>query len=359
MMSISPSCKCCRRWNRVGTNLIKLLLKGMDDDDDDDGEDCGVAGCTNSNSNSTADGSSRHSVMFPSLLPLICCNTAENIQHERKSSIPIQLRLAIMRTIRTTSHHGNTTTNKSAEDFLSVQASPANFKLLTYFPPLSWDDETSSKSSTNAAANATTNSKISDFMQYVVEDLFIDNKEGNFLVHDRSNFVTTLLGNIDREESNEMEFSFRYGKNTTYRSFGVENRSTTAGPSTCVVDFSLLVETEERNPIEISPSDDAHEAFRNLVSSQVKSSSKRLDLILKAHVRILTAGQVSAQRTLSSHAPYPEQSTKRKCSRDDYDGQDTKLRKLETDVIRTSKSFRQACAQIYFVTFLTSAFIIS
>jgi hypothetical protein len=313
--------------------LLKLLLEGVDDADDD----CG-GGCTDIN---IKDGStsSGNSMMFPSLLPALCCNTTSTIQ-ERKSSIPIQIRLTL-RTNSANSHHG-----KNAN---------VNAKLLTYFPPLSWEDETISSSSTTTEPTATNNtittaSTISDFMQYVVEDLFIGNEEANFLVHEQSNFVSMLVGRSDHEETatTTMDISFRYGTKRISRLSRGEKRDNCTGQtaSTCVVDFSLLGETEE-----LSPSDNAYETFRTLLT-RGNSSSKRLDLVLKAHVKISTSEPLQAtiqETSRLSHVPAPAQSTKRKSSSDDKnDGLDAKRGKLNSGVIRISKSFHMVCTESAF-----------
>lgn len=321
--------------------MLKLLLEGVDDED----EDCG-GGCTNTN---IKDGSTiGGNMMFPSLLPALCCNTTSTIQ-ERKSSIPIQIRLTLL-TNSANSHHGKNVN--------------VNAKLLTYFPPLSWEDETTSSSSTTTAPTATTTittaSTISDFMQYVVEDLFIGNKEANFLVHEQSNFVSMLVGRSDHEETattTTMDISFRYGTKRISRLSQGEKRDNCTGQtaSTCVVDFSLLGEIEE-----LSPSDNAYKTFRTLLT-RGNSSSKRLDLVLKAHVKISTSEPLPAtiqETSRLSHVLAPAQSTKRKSSSDDKnDGLDAKRSKLNSGVIRISKSFHIWFAQQRHSSSLTTPFL--
>ncbi len=350
-MSI-PTCKCCRRWKKVVTNL----LEGVDDDDDENEDYGGGVGCTDTD-NTTG-------------LPLSCCNNATNIQRERKISIPIQLWLVIVPT-RTNPHHGKitnvatTTTTTSAQDFLSYEASAMTAKHLIYFPPLSSEDETTTSSSTTTAAAANTAaSTISNFMQNVVEDLFIGNKESNFLVHDKSYFLNMLLKSIDHEGSTTPDISFSYGRNTTYRLSGEEegrlHRTVGQSSSPCVVEFTLLHKSKEGHSGEIiDPCENAHETFCKLLSTQGNSSSKTMvDLILKAHVKISIARPLTTQKTESSSSPLPaNNSTKRKQSREYDDGQNTKRRILNTEVIWTSKSSRLVCVQKYSLSFLTSVFI--
>jgi hypothetical protein len=160
-------------------------------------------------------------------------------------------------------------------------------------------------------------------MQYVVEDLFIGNKEANFLVHEQSNFVSMLVGRSDHEETatTTMDISFRYGTKRISRLSRGEKRDNCTGQtaSTCGVDFSLLLgETEE-----LSPSDNAYNTFRTLLT-RGNSSSKRLDLVLKAHVKISTSEPLPAttqETSRLSHALAPAQSTKRKSSSDDKNAQ--------------------------------------
>jgi hypothetical protein len=329
-MSI-PTCKCCRRWKKVVTNL----LEGCDDDDEN--EDCrGGGGCTDTDK-------------------IMDCTT--NIQRERKISIPIQLRLAIVRTI-TNPHLGKTTTvatttaTTSAQDILSYEASPMNSKHLIYFPPLSLEDETTASSSTTAAdaAAITATFTISNFIQYVVDDLLIGNKEANFWVHDQSYFINMLLGSIYHEGRTTPDISFRHERNTTYRLSGGEEgcRHHTRGQSSspCVVEFTLLDPSEEGHVGGIQPWMNAHETFCYLLSTQGNSSSKTMvDLILKAHVMISTTKPLTTQKSQSSSVPVlaNDSSTKRKPISDYCDGINTKRRKWNTEVIWTSKYSRQVC----------------
>jgi hypothetical protein len=328
------------------------LLDGFDDDDEN--EDCrGGGGCTDADNNTGC-----------------YCNNTANVQRERKISIPIQLWLAIVPT-RTNPYLGEittvatTTTTALAQDFLSYEASAMNSMHLIYFPLLSSEDETTASSSTTTAAANTADSTISNFMQNVVEDLFIGNKEANFLVHDKSYFLNMLLKSIDHEGSTTPDISFSYGRNTTYRLSGEEegrlHRTVGQSSSPCVVEFTLLHKSKEcYSGGIIDPCENAYETFCKLLSTQGNSSSKAMvDLILKAHVKISIARPLTTQKTESSSSPLPanNSSTKRKQSREYDDGQNTKRRILNTEVIWTSKSSRLVCVQKHSLSFLTSVFI--
>ena len=311
-----PTCKCCRRWKKVVTHL----LEGEGADHDDEKEDRrGGGGCTDTDN--TTDCTS-------------CCNDTTNSPRERKMSIPIQLRLAIVRTIMNP-HLGKTTT--VAQDFSSNEASPMNANLLTYFPPLSLEDETT-------ATATTATSTISNFIQYVVEDLFVGNKEAHFWVHDRSYFVNMLLGSIDHEGRTSPDISFRYGRNTTYRLSGGEeegchHRTVGHSSSPCVVEFTLLDPSEEGYNVGMHPWMNAHETFCKLLSTQGNSSSKtKVDLILKAHVMISTTKPLTTQKSQSSSVPVPSNNSSTTRISDYGDGlNNTKRRKLNTEVSWTSK----------------------
>jgi hypothetical protein len=196
-----------------------------------------------------------------------------------------------------------------------------------------------------------------------VEDLFIGNKEAHFLVHDKSYFPNMLLKSIDHEGSTAPDICFRYGRNTTYRLSGEEegrlHRTVGRSSSPCVVEFSLLDKGHGGETID--PCENAFETFCKLLSTQGNSSSKTtVDLILKAHVKISIARPLTTQKTESSSSPLPanNSSTKRKQSREYDDGQNTKRRILNTEVIWTSKSSRQVCVQNYSLSFLTSVVIL-
>jgi hypothetical protein len=215
--------------------------------------------------------------------------------------------------------------------------------LLTHFPPLrSCEDDTSSSFSSNTVAT------ISEFMQYVVEDLFIGNREAHFLVHGSSHFVSMLLGDSNKEGRDSTPVMvFRYGgkkKNKISGEGGYNNCTSGQTTSICTVQFSLLDETEG-NAVIISPLDDAYETFSNLILAQ---SKKKLNLMLKAHVRIssseplpppTTTTKTTTEETSQSNVLVPAHNRKRKSISFADDEQIPKRGKSITEFIRISESF--------------------
>ena len=198
--------------------------------------------------------------------------------------VPIRVRLAIVRT--NSLHRPAAAAHIAAEGFLSYDASRADRKLETYCPPLS--------SSANSG-NATT---IADLTQYIVEDLFINNKEIHFLGHhDPSKFLSILLDSSDQEGRSLFpdDVEFNYGIQQTNKTILGQAQAASSKKS-CIILFSLMEETEGY-PIDISPSIYAHDMLRNLLLSQQQSSSstngKKLDLLLKAHIIMCPSSQTT------------------------------------------------------------------
>lgn len=301
-MPTSTDCKCCRRWKNFGAVLHRLVLDGSVDDDCGR---CALAHTANKEGDS-ADEDIENSILT-SPVPIHC-----NKVTQRRTPIPIQLRLAVVRNSRRVD---------ASADFLSDEARLLDTQILTYFPPLSDESETLSSTATVAT--------ISDFIQYVVEDLFIENRESQFLAHDPTKFATMLVGGSSQKR-NISAITFHYGgkKNNT-----ISGENEGSGKSVCMVTFSLM-EVTEGFAAELSPSIDAYEMFRKLIS-QVTSGSKRLDLILKARVRISSSS--SPPNTKETQSRKGPAQIKRKL-RTDEDEEGVKRSKLKTEVIRTSKS---------------------
>ena len=237
--------------------------------------------------------------------------------------------------------------------------------LLTHFPPLrSCEDDTSSSLSLSSFNTVAT---ISEFMQFVVEDLFIGNREAHFLVHGSSQFVSMLLGDskLEGRDTTTPPMVFRYGgkkKNKISGEGDYNNRTAGQTTSICTVAFSLLDETEG-NAVIISPLDDAYNTFINLILAQ---SKKKLDLILKAHVQISSSEPLppppttttTQETSLSSNVPVPVHNRKRKSITFADDEQIPKRGKSNTESIRISESFNlfgKTCS----LYFLTSLIIVS
>lgn len=181
-------------------------------------------------------------------------------QQQMPTPIPIRVRLANVQT--------NYPWGAPPNGFLSHDVTPIDSKLETYVPPLS------------SSASTTTDATIADLTRYIVEDLFIKNKEAHF-VDDlvQSTFMKILLGGEEGDLSN-MQFNY-----------GCKIKSSKSGESesACdVINFSLLIEQAEGYYVELSPYINAYKILNDF-----RVSSKKVDLIMKAHVMLCPSQQTA------------------------------------------------------------------
>ena len=210
-----------------------------------------------------------------------------------------------------------------------------NRSLDTYFPPLlhttttsNGSDDNVSNASLTAVLPITDSSSmtVSDFTQYIVEEIYINNGEGHFIESNQRQrrrcndqelelkFVNMMLQRLKCNGTSNTLIpgitTFRYGgrdtrkiildkdshddQNGTSHVFTKEDEGDTT--ANCLIDFSLIEEQTEGYAMTISPTVNADKMFRTLLccsshhQSHKPSSSndnvKRLDLILNAKVMI-------------------------------------------------------------------------
>jgi hypothetical protein len=253
---------------------------------------------------------------LPSLPSLVSLPSLSTRKQPLRTPIPIRVRLAIL---RTNSFHPEADEQTAADEFPSFEASPLENKIETYCPPLSFSDGGTASSTASDDGTIT----IADLTQYIVEELFIQNKEAHFLGHhdesDESKFLSILLGRSGQKGWNvslpgdTMVFTFDYGmmKQTTKQILvppqqklqEAKRESGSNKSSVCFVQFTLMEEAEGY-PVEISPSVCACGILRMLLSSSQSSLKQKVDLTLKAHVVMCPS---SAEQTNKGATP-----TKRK-----------------------------------------------
>jgi hypothetical protein len=240
--------------------------------------------------------------------------------------IPIRVRLVI-------DHYE---VDNDRDDDWKKKKQKINRSLDTYFPPLLHTTTTSNGSDGTNVSNASltavlpitdsSSMTVSDFTQYIVEEIYINNGEGHFIESNQRQrrrckdqelelkFVNMLLQRLKCNGTSNTLIpvitTFRYGgrdtrkiildkdshddHNGTSHVLTKEDEGDTT--ANCLIDFSLIEEQTEGYAMTISPTVNADKMFRTLLccsshhQSHKPSSSndnvKRLELILNAKVMI-------------------------------------------------------------------------
>ena len=241
--------------------------------------------------------------------------------------IPIRVRLVI-------DHYE--VDNDRDDDWKKKKKQKINRSLDTYFPPLLHTTTTSNGSDGTNVSNASltavlpitdsSSMTVSDFTQYIVEEIYINNGEGHYIESNQRQrrrcndqelelkFVNMLLQRLKCNGTSNTLIpgitTFRYGgrdtrkiildkdshddHNGTSHVLTKEDEGDTT--ANCLIDFSLIEEQTEGYAMTISPTVNADKMFRTLLccsshhQSRKPSSSndnaKRLELILNAKVMI-------------------------------------------------------------------------
>ena len=264
----TASCKCQRC----------LLLQAIGDNQQNDGVPC-IAQQQWNNIISALTINNTTTCISNSTLPIVV-----------RPSIPIRVRLAIERSSK------------------EANKPKSNTTLETFLPP------------PDPIVGSNDNMTIADYTKYLVEELFINNREKQF--DNRNNdkhktkFFTALLLNSKMSKKNECTFSY-YGMNKVKKSISVNNKGRTvvlneeqiddniiADVSSCIVNFSLRVEETGRGESNITELDGSCLAYDVLYSQSCSANNnqcRRLDLVLNAHVMTLEySPQQSSQQELSN-----------------------------------------------------------
>lgn len=232
-------------------------------------------------------------VIIPSFLTSISTATnSTNAATKQQQKIPIRIRLGI-------SHSNSSTdqTNTTQEVYKSYEATPNFSKLTTIFPPPVHLD-----GSIISAVSTT----ISNYTQYIVEELFINNREDTLFQQLRDDeeqaialFNNTTLPNIDRYN---VIISY-YGKRMNRRmkkllksiidkssnTRDVNNSSTTstaAKKPKCEIHFTLVEQLKSTQGTDGCYSELSGDqlAYETLHEMYISNGGNILDLILKANV---------------------------------------------------------------------------
>ncbi|KAL9190102.1 hypothetical protein ACHAXT_007313 [Thalassiosira profunda] len=213
--------------------------------------------CTNPSQNNALSMADELSGLLPAL-------ASQSSAQDAVMAVPIRVRMAIVRT-------SSYSAAPPKGGFPSYEDTPLERKLETYYPPVT-------AYGGNSAAEAT----VAELTEYIVEELFVGNKEGHFWERDREAFVKMLLG--DEWEGTLPNVIFRYtaGKMNGQRSGGkLTNGGKKALRATWVVHFSLS-EKCEGDFVDVSSTANAYKTLRGIQSQVPKG--KKADLLLKAHV---------------------------------------------------------------------------
>jgi len=228
-------------------------------------------------------------VIIPSFLTSIstATNSANTATTQQQQKIPIRVRL-----VTSNSNSSTDQTNTTQEVYKSYETTPTFSKLTTIFPP---------SVSLNGTSTTAVSTTISNYTQYIVEELFINNREDTFQHNVEEEhqaialFNNTTLPNIDRYN---VIISY-YGKRMNRRmkkilksiidkssnTQDVNNSSTTstaARKPKCEIHFTLVEQLAHGSDrLELLGD---HLAYEILNEMYINNGGNILDLILKANV---------------------------------------------------------------------------
>ena len=235
-------------------------------------------------------------VIIPSLLTSISAtnSTSTNTAATQQQKIPIRIRLA-------TSHSNSSTdqTNTTQEVYKSYERTSASSKLTTIFPP---------PVPLNGTTTTAVSTTISNYTQYIVEELFINNREDIFQHYDdEEHQVLALFNNILPNINRYNVIVSYYGKRMNRRmkkviksiiidkssnTQDVNNSSTTstaAKKPKCEIHFTLVEQLESNTTqgnsngryLDLNGDQLAYETLHEMY---ISNDGNILDLILMANV---------------------------------------------------------------------------
>ena len=235
-------------------------------------------------------------VIIPSLLSSMSTttsNSTSNTAATQQQKIPIRVRLA-------TSHSNSSTDHQTTQEaYKSYETTPNSSKLTTIFPP------PVHLHGTSTTAVSTT---ISNYTQYIVEELFINNREDTLfqqqLDDDEEHRASALFNDILPNINKYNVIVSYYGKRMKNRRMkklmksiidkslnqDVNNSSTTstaAKKPKCEIHFTLMEQLESTTTTtqhDYSELSGDHLAYETLHDMYINNGGNILDLILLANV---------------------------------------------------------------------------
>jgi len=249
-------------------------------------------------------------VIIPSFLTSISTATnSTNAATKQQQKIPIRVRL-----VTSNSNSSTDQTNTTKEVYKSYETTSASSKLTTIFPP------SVSLHGTSTTAVSTT---ISNYTQYIVEELFINNREDTFQQQlnddDEEHLASALFKNILPNINKYNVVISYYGKRMKNRRMkkllksiidkssnqdvnsSSSITSTAAKKPKCEIHFTLVEQLAHGSDrLELLGD---HLAYEILNEMYINNGGNILDLILKANVIYPSLSHTTLQQSMNVDQP--------------------------------------------------------
>ena len=247
-------------------------------------------------------------VIIPSLLSSIpTTNSVNATATTQQQKIPIRVRLA-------TSHSNSSTdqtTTATQEVYKSYETTPTSSKITTIFPP---------SVPLNGTSTTAVSTTISNYTQYIVEELFINNREDTFQENDEEHQALVLLTNILPNINKYNVIVSYYGKRMNRRMKKLiksiidkssnqnvnssSSTTSTAAKPKCEIHFTLVEQLQSTQGIDRLELVGDHLAYEILNEMYISNGCEVLDLILMANV---TYPSTSSHTTLQQQSMNDDQ----------------------------------------------------